>query len=147
MTNDSIIIACPNCGTRNRIPGSRIKEKPVCARCRTSLANIPWFPVNISDPQFASAVLQHKGVVLVDCWAPWCGPCKSMGPVLDTLAGDYAGKVKVVKINMDDNPATGSKYNVMSIPTLLFFKEGQLRDTLVGAAPRPEIESRLKSLT
>ena len=146
MTSDSIIIACTSCGTRNRIPRTKIKQKPVCAKCRESLANIPWFPVNINDSQFDAAVLKHHGIVMVDCWAPWCGPCKSMGPMLDGLAADYAGRVKVVKINMDENPATGSRYNVRSIPTLLFFKGGQLKDTLVGAVPRMEMESRLKPL-
>ncbi len=146
MTNDSIIIACTSCGTRNRIPRTKTKQKPVCAKCRASLANIPWFPVNINDSQFDTAVLGHKGIVVVDCWAPWCGPCKSMAPLLDGLAGDYAGRAKIVKINMDENPVTGSKYNVKSIPTLLFFKEGQLKDTLVGAVPRMEMESRLKPL-
>lgn len=146
MASESIIITCTNCGTKNRIPTARIKEKPVCAKCRTSLSDIPWFPVNITDNQFDTAVLQHNGTVLVDCWAPWCGPCKSMGPILDELARDYAGRLKVVKINMDENPATGSKYNIMSIPTLLIFKQGQLKDTLVGAVPRTQMESRLNAL-
>ena len=146
MASDSIIIACTSCGTKNRIPTARIKENPVCAKCRASLANIPWFPVNITDSQFDAEVLKHKGTVLVDCWAPWCGPCKSMGPIMDALARDYAGRVKVVKINMDENPATGSTYKIMSIPSLLFFKQGKLRDTLVGAVPRAEMESRLTPL-
>jgi len=146
MSSDSIIIACTSCGTRNRIPLAKINQNPVCAKCRASLSKIPWSPKNINDSQFGTAVLGHKGVVIVDCWAPWCGPCKSMGPILDRLAADYAGRAKVVKINMDKNPATSSRYKVRSIPTLLFFKNGKHKDTLVGAVPRMEMESHLKPL-
>lgn len=146
MENKSVVIACRSCKTRNRVPMAKIKQKPVCARCKASLADISWFPVNINDADFNRVVMQHKGVVLVDCWAPWCGPCKSMGPVLDQLAGDFAGRVLVTKINMDDNPATGSKYNVRSIPTLLLFKDGILKDSLAGAASRVEMENRIKLL-
>ncbi len=146
MDEDSIIIACMNCTTRNRIPMARINDNPVCAKCKSSLAGIPYFPVNITDNQFNKEVLQHKGAVMVDCWAPWCGPCRSVAPILDTLARNYAGQVKITKLNVDENQMTASQYAVRSIPTMLFFKNGKLKDTLVGALPRPEMEKKLQEL-
>lgn len=145
MSEKSIIIACGNCRTKNRIPFSRIKENPVCARCKTSLAGIPYAPVNVTDNRFQKEVVQHKGPVLVDCWAPWCGPCRSIGPILDNLAKEYAGRIKIVKINMDKNQATASKYAIQSIPTMLFFKDGRIRDSLIGAFPKTEIVKKIKS--
>ena len=146
MDKDNIIIACRSCGTRNRVPLKKIRQKPVCAKCKASLADIPWFPVNINDGDFNRVVKKHRGVVLVDCWAPWCGPCRSMGPVLDQLARSYAGRVLVAKINMDDNPKTGARYDIRSIPTLLLFKDGVRKDSLAGAVPRVEIEKRITPL-
>lgn len=145
MSKNSIIIACSNCRTKNRIPVSRIKERPACARCQQSLSGIPYYPVNVTDSRFQKEVIEHKGPVLVDCWAPWCGPCRSIAPILDTLARDYAGQIKIVKINMDENQATSSKYSIQSIPTMLFFKNGQIRDSLIGAFPKKEIVKKIKS--
>jgi thioredoxin 2 len=82
----------------------------------------------------------------VDCWAPWCGPCRIISPLLEQLASEYAGRLKVGKLNVDENPLTASQYAIQSIPTLLLFKDGQLVDRLVGALPRSEIERRLTSI-
>jgi len=90
----------------------------------------------ITDASFDSDVLQADVPVLIDFWAPWCGPCKAIAPVVDELAKDYAGRLKVVKMNVDDNPNTPSKYGVRSIPNLLLFKGGQVKDQIVGAVPK-----------
>jgi len=83
---------------------------------------------------------------LVDCWAPWCGPCRIISPLLEQLASEYAGRLKVGKLNVDENPLTASQYAIQSIPTLLLFRDGRLVDRLVGALPRSEIERRLTSI-
>ncbi len=97
-------------------------------------------PVDVSDQTFQEEVLKSKAPVLVDFWASWCGPCKMVAPVLDELAGTYEGQVKVAKVNVDDNPDTASRYGVMSIPTLILFKNGEPQETLVGFQNKESLE-------
>jgi thioredoxin 1 len=94
----------------------------------------------VSDATFESEVLKASGPVVVDFWAEWCGPCRMIAPALDEIAGSMSGKVKIVKLNVDENPATASKYGVMSIPTLMIFKNGELASRQVGAAPKAKLE-------
>lgn len=101
--------------------------------------------LNISDATF-DAVLAEGLPVMVDFWAPWCGPCRRVGPIVEELAAEYDGKVKICKCNVDENDGIPMKYSIRNIPTLLFFKNGELVDRLVGAVPRQEIEDKLKSL-
>jgi thioredoxin 1 len=93
----------------------------------------------VTDATFDSEVLQSPTPVLIDLWAPWCGPCRAIAPVVDELSREYAGKLKVVKMNVDDNPQTPSKYGVRSIPNLLLFKGGQVADQIVGAVPKAHL--------
>jgi thioredoxin 2 len=148
MNQESIIIPCSNCGTKNRIPINRLRDKPVCAKCRTPLAINGFFdrPVAVTDGTFRQEVLSFPGPVVVDCWAPWCAPCHMVAPILDQLASEYATRVKIAKLNVDENPLTASQYSTQSIPTLLFFKDGKLVDRLVGALPKPEIERHVRAL-
>ena len=95
--------------------------------------------IHATDADFDAAVLQSSEPVLVDFWAPWCGPCKMIAPALDELAGDYAGKVKIAKVNVDENRATAIKYHVRSIPMLLLFKDGQIQATQVGAVGKGQL--------
>jgi thioredoxin len=97
-------------------------------------------PIHVQDSTFTSEVLQSDLPVLVDFWAPWCGPCHMIAPVLDRLAGEYAGRVKFAKLNVDENPASSSRYQVSGIPQLLVFKNGQVIGKLVGAHPQQNIE-------
>jgi thioredoxin 1 len=94
----------------------------------------------VSDANFDAEVLKATGPVVVDFWAEWCGPCKMIGPHLEEIAGALGDKVKIVKLNVDENPATASKYGIMSIPTLMIFKNGELASRQVGAAPRQKLE-------
>jgi thioredoxin 1 len=100
----------------------------------------------VTAADFEQVVLKSDVPVLVDFWAVWCGPCKMIGPHIDALATEYAGKAKVLKCNVDEEAEVAGKYNVMSIPTLLFFKEGKLVDTIVGAVSKDTIAKKLNSL-
>lgn len=148
MRSDSLIIKCPNCGVKNRIPVARKNDTPVCGKCKAHLSIdfAPGVPVNVTDYIFEDEVMSCPGPVLVDCWAPWCGPCRSLAPVLEKLASEYKGRLKVAKLNTDDNPKIAMKYHIRSIPTMLLFNNGKLLDTLVGALPKQEIERRIAAV-
>jgi thioredoxin 1 len=103
----------------------------------------PEAPVQVSDETFESFVKKYPKVV-VDCWAPWCGPCRMLSPTIDTLAKEMKGSVAFAKLNTDDNYGTAGKFRIMSIPTLLFFKDGQLVNKMVGAAPKTTVEQQIK---
>jgi thioredoxin 1 len=97
--------------------------------------------VEFTDENFKAET--QEGLVLVDFWAPWCGPCRLVGPVIEQLAQDYAGKVKVGKLNVDDNQKTAMDFRIMSIPTVMLFKDGQPVETMIGAMPKSNYEARL----
>ena len=102
---------------------------------------------NVSDANFQAEVLESEQPVLVDFWAPWCGPCRMVAPVLEEIAAEQADKLRVVKLNVDDNQQTAAKYGVMSIPTMIVFKHGQPAKTIVGAYPKRRLEAELESVT
>jgi thioredoxin 1 len=101
----------------------------------------------VSDSDFEAQVLKSTEPVVVDFWAEWCGPCKMIAPALEEIAGTMNGKVKIVKLNVDENPATAAKYGIMSIPTLMLFKNGELASRQVGAAPKQKLEAWINSST
>lgn len=101
--------------------------------------------VEVSDANFQSEVLESSVPVLIDFWAPWCGPCKAISPVIEELAADYDGKLKVVKMNVDDNPQTPGSFGVRSIPNLLVIKGGQVAEQIVGAVPKAQLQKAIDS--
>jgi thioredoxin 1 len=100
-------------------------------------------PIRLSDSSFDTEISKHP-LFVVDFWAPWCGPCRMVGPIIEELARDYSGKVTFGKINIDENPITANQFQVQSIPTFLIFKNGQIVDAIVGAMPRSVLESKIK---
>jgi thioredoxin 1 len=103
-------------------------------------------PIELTDDNFEQEVLKSDLPVLVDFWATWCGPCRMVGPIVDELAKEYTGKLKVGKLNVDSNGKTSIKYGIMSIPSLLFFKKGQVVDQMVGAAPKNSFVEKLNRI-
>jgi thioredoxin 2 len=142
------LIRCASCGATNRVPLQKIAQRlqPVCGRCKTAL---PFGdkPVTVSDATFAAEVEGAALPVLLDLWAPWCGPCRIVAPVIEELASEMAGRVRVAKLNVDENPATAARFRVQSIPTLLVLKEGRELDRMVGVQPKGAIVQRLEKAT
>ncbi len=143
---DSYMMRCNNCGTKNRIPTDKIGSVAKCGKCRAPINTDELAiekPVIVTDDDFEANVLKASLPVLLDCWAPWCGPCKMIGPVMDELAGEWKGRIKICKLNTDENPVISTKYQINSIPTMLIFDNGQLKDTLVGALPKQHIVQKM----
>ena len=103
-------------------------------------------PITITDDNFETEVLKSENPVLIDFWAAWCGPCRIIAPIVEELASEYSGKAKIGKLDVDDNQQTAIKYGVRSIPTLLIFKDGQLKETIIGAVPKGQIVQKLNSV-
>ena len=99
----------------------------------------------VKDSDFKAEVLQHTSLVLVDFWASWCAPCRTLAPIVDAVAAEYVGRVKIVKLNIDENPGTAAEYAVMSIPTLILFKEGKEIERLVGFISQRNLSDKIKS--
>ena len=102
--------------------------------------------LEFTDGNFKAEVEDSDGAVLVDFWAPWCGPCRMVGPILEELSKEYEGRIKIGKVNVDDNPGTASKFGIQSIPTLLFFKEGKVVEKIIGALPRKAIKDKIEEV-
>lgn len=145
---ESVIIKCADCGAKNRILKVRLYDQPVCGKCRTPLKLIEYYdhPVEMTDQTFREGVLSFPGPLLMVYYSPGCGYCKMLDPVLDQLASEYAGRLKVGKINVDQNTTIASQYNITVTPTLIFFKDGKEINKLSGAQDKEAIESQLRSI-
>lgn len=145
------VVVCRHCGAKNRIDESRLANSEAkCGRCGEKLesgsaSEQDSKPINITDQTFEREVLQTTGrPILVDCWAPWCPPCRMIAPLLDQLAAESNGSYRIAKLNVDENPQVSSRFQISSIPTMLIFKDGKLIDRLIGAHPKQTIAERLR---
>jgi thioredoxin 2 len=144
------IITCPNCGAKNRVEDRGGNLQPVCGKCHQPLPLSASTPsdgavIELTDATLQSTLASAAGKpILVDTWAPWCGPCRMIAPIVEQLAKESQGKYLVGKLNIDENPRTASQYQIDSIPTLLIFKNNQLVDRVVGLQPKPAIQQRLQ---
>ena len=133
-------IACRNCGTTNRVALEKLQpgKAPVCGRCKAPL-DAGSGPIEVTDRTFGERVEKSSTPVLVDFWAPWCGPCRMVSPVVEKLATEFAGRLRVVKMNVDENPQTAGRFDIRSIPALVLFRGGREASRTVGAQSQADL--------
>jgi thioredoxin 2 len=136
-----VIAACSACGVKNRILRARLGDDPTCGRCKKKV--FPRAPVTITDATWKTEVEDSPIPVLVDFWAPWCGPCRAVAPMLESVAGERAGQLKIGKLNVDENPRSAARFAVQAIPTMILFRGPLEVDQIRGALPKAALEARL----
>jgi thioredoxin 2 len=143
---DFTTVRCRNCGAVNRVPHAKLEQglEPKCGRCKQPLPREESAPLIVTDATFVAEVERSPLPVLVDAWAAWCGPCRLLAPTIDELAAELAGYVRVAKLDVDANPATASRFDIRSIPTLLVVAGGREVDRIVGVQPKHAIRARLE---
>ena len=145
-TSSVQIVRCQNCGANNRVVVNQSSERsPICGRCKTSLV-AEASPIIVTDANYAAEIENSPLPVLLDLWAPWCGPCRMLAPVIDQIASEIAGRARVGKLNVDENPQTAARFRVQGIPTLLILKQGREIDRIVGVQSKEAILRRLQAV-
>lgn len=142
MSEGKTIIVCPACGQKNSVDVNLKDKKPICGKCKAPLP-LPG-PVEVSDEDFDRVVLKSDIPVLVDFWAPWCGPCRMVAPIVEQIAHEYAGRLMVAKVNTDNNRKTAGDYKIMGIPTLILFYKGKPVERITGAVPKEHLEGMIR---
>jgi thioredoxin len=142
---DTTLIRCSQCGANNRAPQAKLAQglQPLCGQCKAPLVAATG-PITVTDATFAADVERSPLPVLVDAWAPWCGPCRTIAPAIEELAVELAGQVRVTKLNVDENPNTAGRFDIRSIPTMLVMIGGREVERIVGAQPKAAIKAQLE---
>ncbi len=140
------IIVCPGCGAKNRIPAEKQHLTPKCGKCGARLSVSAGTVLELSDQDFQQVVNNSTLPVLVDFYSPTCGPCHALAPIIEQLAGQYAGRALICKLDTSRHQMTAAQFQIRGVPTLIFFKNGQSVDQVVGAVPAQELEQRLNNL-
>jgi thioredoxin len=145
--DESTVVTCAHCGQKNRIALAR-RADATCGRCKQPLRAdaATGHPITGTDANWQTEVVASQVPVLVDFWAPWCGPCRAVAPMLDAIARERAGRLKIVKLNVDDNPKTAARFGIQAIPTMILFRGGEVLDQIRGALPKPALDARLDQL-
>lgn len=141
-----LVLRCSECGGKNRVPPEKLQSHPQCGKCHAALQTdhiLMDQPITVTDTNFEKWVVHSPLPVLLDCWATWCGACRMAMPVIDQLAAEWKGRIRVCRLDVDQNPATASRFHVQSTPTALIFDKGQLVDMMVGAVPKNQMVQRM----
>ena len=141
------VVRCPACGAANRVAAEQLHRglEPICGKCKSPLPVLSQ-PVAVTDANFKDEVMRSPLPVLLDLWAVWCGPCRMMEPTINELTAELAGRIRVGKLNIDENPQTAERLKIRSIPTLLVFNGGREVDRIIGVHPKRDILRRLDRL-
>jgi len=137
---------CAECVMRNKIPEEKIGISAKCGKCKATMNTGELLndkPIEVTAADFSEKVVKSPLPVLLDCWAPWCGPCKMMAPVMDELASEWKGRVRVCKLEVDGNPDIASRFQIRSIPTMIILDRGVEKETMIGALPKQQIKIKM----
>ncbi len=144
---NSVIVKCTHCNTKNRIPAAKQHLGPICGKCKNRLGMTDHaVVVELDDRTFQDFIGQARLPIMVDFFSPTCGPCQTLAPVVDRLAAQYIGRAIIAKLDTSRHPLTSSHYGIRGVPTLLFFKDGELRDQLSGAGPEQVLAQKIDAL-
>jgi len=139
MPGDYILLRCKSCKTVNRVPAERLEEHPICGKCQ-SLLEYPDKPVHGSSSNFREEVLEWPGIVLLEFWAKWCGACRIIAPVLDKLAAERAGRLKIVRVDVDEEPHLAGHFQVKATPTLVLYQNGRKINEIAGSLNNAQLK-------